>query len=131
MWFFCFFGNFLLDSCPPSSFLVSFFIGAGYNQREISTFCSSFPCWFSIPNCCAYGSDIRHLKATDVAGLTTAIGNMTFLSKRHCACTKCCNLMLSWSRERENVAFHVTTKTWVLWSLLAYFCQCYFCAEPR
>jgi len=33
---------------------------------------------------------------------------------------------LPWSRERENVGFHVATKTWVLdlffWTLLAYFC---------
>ena len=31
----------------------------------------------------------------------------TFLSRLHCACTKRCGLTLPWSRERENVGFHV------------------------
>ena len=44
-------------------------------------------------------------------------------SRHHCACTTGCDLTLPWSRGRENVGFHVATKTWVLdrdlffWSL--------------
>ena len=40
--------------------------------------------------------EVRYLAplATDVAGLTTPTGNVTFHSSCHCACTKRCDLTL-------------------------------------
>ena len=60
-------------------------------------------------------STLKFMRSTcGESSLTTATGNVTFLSRSHCACTTRCDLTLPWSWERENVAFQVVTKTWVL-----------------
>ena len=38
---------------------------------------------------------VKMIIATDVAGLTTATGNVTFLRRCHCACTTRCDMRLS------------------------------------
>ena len=52
-----------------------------------------------------------------------ATGNVTLLSRCHYACSTRWDLMLPWSRERENVGFHVAIRTRALnllfWSLFS------------